>query len=609
MSCTLSGTFLNPDGTLVANGTLILTLSQSAVQTGTGQVVPQRVSITLNGSGAIPAATTIIGNDSLTPSGTVYNAQIQTSAFVYYQLGFYSITGSTFNFNTATPSAGGVTYPFAVVQNPTSPQTITGQSLTLTGSAPLIAQGGITAGSINAILYVDGVQYTTIAAAIAALPASGGIVLIPPGTYVGPTSVPNGVALIGMGASWGEPSSLNRVFLTYTASLTLTNAFNTRWENLFLDFSTAPANAGLILKASGTGSNTFCSQNSFRNIVINQAGGSSLAALTLSAVAGSGGTIISNSFNNFENVIIFGNSQTSGNAGPALVGIQLIGSGTANAGPTVTQNHFKNIWIRGGLTGGVDCETNTDTNYFYQVEVQQEWLSTPSNSYVLAFNLNTPASDVDADGLFFSGLSSTGNFTNFMRAGQTTGSVIDFTGATGSANTVHVTGGTPQFCGRIIALNGGASIYYNCLGGTYSFIATPTTKIKNGSGGGNYTTTSTSYAAVDATNLTLTITIPLGYVLICRATGNIQSNTAAVVVNTALILDPASTNQVLAEAATAGSAGFPCTFALDTVITGDGNSHVIQLFFKTTNVADAASINNTSTTSSPKMTFFLTPSL
>lgn len=459
----------------------------------------------------------------------------------------------------------------------------------------------------SSVVYAD--NYASITAAIAALPATGGTVFISPGTYVGPTSIPSGVALIGLGIGWGEPSSLNRVFLTYTASLVLNNVFGVRLENIFLDFSTAPSAAGLILSATGTGSNTFCAQNSFRNIVINQAGGPSLPALTLSAVTGLGGSIISNSFNNFENVIIYGNSTTGSNSGPAIAGIKLIGAGSANAGPSVTQNHFKNLYIRGGLTGGIDCEVNTDTNYFYQIAVQQEWASTPSNSYVLAFNLNTPGSDVDADGLFFSGLNYTGNFTNFIRSGQATGNVIDFTSISLGADSVAVTGGTPQFSGRMIALNGASSIAYNNLHGTYSYIMTPTTVAKNGSGGGNYTTVTTTYTAVDATNLSLTIAVPSGWVLICHVSGSIQSNTGAVVVNTAVVLDPASTNQVLAESVTAGSAGFPCGFALDTVVTGDGNSHVIQLQFKTTNASDAASINNTSVTASPKMIFFLTPSL
>lgn len=460
----------------------------------------------------------------------------------------------------------------------------------------------------SAVVFAD--NYATIALAIAALPSTGGIVFISPGSHVGPTTIPNGVALIGLGASLGEPSSLNRVFLTYTTSFILTNAFNVRLENLFLDFSTATSAAGLQLIASGTGANTFCAQNSFRNIVINQAGGPSLPALTLSALTGLGGSIISNSFNSFENVIIYGNSTTGSNPGPAIAGIKLIGAGSANAGPSVTQNHFKNLYIRGGLTGGVDCEVNTDTNYFYQIAVQQEWASTPSNSYVLAFNLNTPGSDVDADGLFFSGLNYTGNFTNFIRSGQATGNVIDFTSISSGANTVAVTGGTPQFSGRMIALNGASSIAYNNLNGAYSYITTPTTKAKNGSGAGNYTTISTTYTAVDATNLNLSIIVPPGYVLICHVSGSIQSNTGAVVVNTAIVVDPSTANTVLAECITAGSAGFPCAFVLDTVYTGvDNNAHVIQLQYKTTNASDSASINNTSVTSSPKMIFFLTPSL
>lgn len=180
MSCTISGTFLNPDASVVANGTLILTLSQNAVENPTGWVVPQVVSITLNSSGAIPAATTIIGNDSLTPAGTTYTVQIVTAALVYYNLGSFSITGATFNFNTATPSGGGVTYPFPVLQNPTSAQTITGQPLTLTNSAPLTA-ASVTIGELQGVVVFADQQTGAdnsekILNAIGALPSVGGIV-------------------------------------------------------------------------------------------------------------------------------------------------------------------------------------------------------------------------------------------------------------------------------------------------------------------------------------------------------------------------------------------------------------------------------------------------
>src|ERR1700744_3422026 len=99
------------------------------------------------------------------------------------------------------------------------------------------------------VVYAD--NFASITAAIAALPATGGIVFISPGTYAAPTTVPSGVALIGLGNGWGEPSSQNRVFLTCTQSLVLNNVMNVRLENLFLDFSTAASGSGVVLSATG----------------------------------------------------------------------------------------------------------------------------------------------------------------------------------------------------------------------------------------------------------------------------------------------------------------------------------------------------------------------
>lgn len=110
MSVTLSGTFLNPDGSNIGVGTLILTLSQSAVETGTGWVVPSVVRVSLT-NGAIPGATTVLGNDALTPAGTVYSASILTSTGFSWNLGSFSITGSSFNFNDAVPVSQNLIFP------------------------------------------------------------------------------------------------------------------------------------------------------------------------------------------------------------------------------------------------------------------------------------------------------------------------------------------------------------------------------------------------------------------------------------------------------------------------------------------------------------------
>jgi len=81
-----------------------------------------------------------------------------------------------------------------VVTNPTANQTITAfdlnpasgnttQSLGISGSAWNAVLGQTTISNLNNVIYVDGIKYTTIQAAINALPSTGGLVFIPAGTY------------------------------------------------------------------------------------------------------------------------------------------------------------------------------------------------------------------------------------------------------------------------------------------------------------------------------------------------------------------------------------------------------------------------------------------
>ena len=73
MSKTLeNGSFQDAVGTVVNGGTIEFVLSQDAMIIAGGQVAPTRVSATLDSSGDMPGAFTILANDELTPSGTFY---------------------------------------------------------------------------------------------------------------------------------------------------------------------------------------------------------------------------------------------------------------------------------------------------------------------------------------------------------------------------------------------------------------------------------------------------------------------------------------------------------------------------------------------------------
>jgi hypothetical protein len=249
---------------------------------------------------------------------------------------------------------------------------------TVSGSPSIT--GELHVGNINNIIFVDGVTYTSIQAAINAIAMGGnnsGTVLIPPGTWTGPTSIPNNTRLVGLAPGWGFEATGNKVVLQYSSTLTLTNLINCQFENLVFDFLTlATSGAGLVLTANNSNGNAFCVQNLFRYCTI-MGGGTSVPVLSLTA-SGSGGTISTN-FNAFEHIIISGNTNTSGsNQGPALCGVYLNGAGTVDGGPAVTQNIFTDLFIRGGLIGGVDIEKNCDTNIFYKTSILQEWAGSPN---------------------------------------------------------------------------------------------------------------------------------------------------------------------------------------------------------------------------------------
>lgn len=140
-----------------------------------------------------------------------------------------------------------------------------------------------------------------------------------------------------------------------------------------------------------------------------------------------------------------------------------------------------------------------------------------------------------------------------------------------------------------------------------------TLTLKKGSGAGNYTNATTSYTVADSTNLCLTVTIPTGWKLGVSASGGLSTATAAVVAQAALTDNAACSTAnagILVETAPIQGAaiGVADAFALDWVITGDGAAHNIALQFKTSNVADTASLINSSATITPTMKFELIPS-
>lgn len=158
---TISSTvaFVDPLNNTLANGKIVFTLSTNATVIGGGQVVPSVVAVTLDSNGKIPAATTIWCNDQLQPTGTLYYVEIFNSNGLrvnnpdplQWILSGASPIDLSFLTSVGVPDPG---LGSVVLQNPVSAQTITGQPMTLTTSAPL------TVGNLASVTQFNGIATT-----------------------------------------------------------------------------------------------------------------------------------------------------------------------------------------------------------------------------------------------------------------------------------------------------------------------------------------------------------------------------------------------------------------------------------------------------------------
>jgi hypothetical protein len=116
----------------------------------------------------------------------------------------------------------------------------------------------ISAPNVNSARVVDGVTYKTVQAAINALPATGGWVLVPPGIYPGPTNIPSNTRISGYvanipSATWNSAAKFEggtspadrKVIFAYRSSLTLSKLWHSTIEGVTFDF--AGTDSGLIL--------------------------------------------------------------------------------------------------------------------------------------------------------------------------------------------------------------------------------------------------------------------------------------------------------------------------------------------------------------------------
>ena len=200
--------FTDPQGNVLANGSINFQLCCSAKLITNGQVVQGiNITVTLTAGGLIPGSTVIIANDEMQPTGTYYIVNIFNSngAPVRGPENWILAGASPIDLSTITNSLlpdPGLGNP--VLQNPSAAQTISGFPLTLTnlgtfnagitgtgnigtlnlGSTVLGANnaftGANTFNNLNAAVFVNATQ--SFATALAACP-NPGTIIVTSGTY------------------------------------------------------------------------------------------------------------------------------------------------------------------------------------------------------------------------------------------------------------------------------------------------------------------------------------------------------------------------------------------------------------------------------------------
>jgi hypothetical protein len=134
---TSSVAFQDEAGNLL--GSLILNLPSGvySVVSGGGQVAGQSLIINLDATGKVPGAITIWASDELSPQ-TPYAVTLCAQANGVQAIGTtnWFIGGSSpIDLSQMVPTAAGVSYSGAVLTNPTSQQTINGQTLNMEGAS------------------------------------------------------------------------------------------------------------------------------------------------------------------------------------------------------------------------------------------------------------------------------------------------------------------------------------------------------------------------------------------------------------------------------------------------------------------------------------------
>jgi hypothetical protein len=281
----------------------------------------------------------------------------------------------------------------------------------------------IIAGKLNNTLFVDGVKYATVQAAINGLPTGGGTVVVPPGTYVGPTSIPEGARIVSLaGPLTPAHISLTGGVLTYTANkqvifqyttgLTISSRSNIALLGIIFDFQSTASITNLTL--------TSVSYSDFDIAVINAS--TANPALTINTLSQANAN---STYNVFRRLIVQGGK----------TGLLLQGYNSGADFSYVTENHFQDVEVlfpNDGAAGGTGIDFNSwaDSNTFDKAAM---WANVAGFNGVV-FNSNTAGT---AKGV----ASNRFNFLDFTVSNNTTGYGIVYNAAYGNMFTTGIIGG------------------------------------------------------------------------------------------------------------------------------------------------------------------------
>ena len=414
---TLTGTFVDASGNPV-NGYLILTLPVPAVDTATGNsiaVTPVRYRVV---NGIVQSGPPVYDVAGLQPQNLYYITSLYDNSGTRIFTANYFITGTPFNLSAAIPTnvtTSNISFAPGNLISLAGNNTFTGNN---------IFTGTLNCKSFENIACVDTVNsqgwaVPILQSALNSL-STGGTVLVAPGTYTGPTTIPSNVKMLCLAPPLSNTVAqtfaittnnvVDQCKLTYTAQLTLSSVQNSTIEGFIFDFN----RTGFGVSLTSTNF-THWNYNTFREC------GSAAAPRCLQLLgAGTLGT----SYNTFDHNFINPNGGTS----QFGICVYLAGIGAVNAGTPATENKFYDTTCTGNVLYAIESELNTDTNYFQIFNVFQV-TTPPANAAVLAFNLNTPASEQDADGSLYNYINYTGAAEPLIRTGVSKGNQITYTAA------------------------------------------------------------------------------------------------------------------------------------------------------------------------------------